>query len=1047
MSFTLDEKRQLAMRAQSLSERLADSEGDVEPMVGDSIESVIEMWKGNVADGERKHFHRRLEIDGVTEAEVPDRLAASEYSDSESLPEWIEPVSELQTYLETGEHDPFAVPSTAGEDEVPFEHHLTAITEFALERLDRPKASSRISGSALQSSADALMTTLQRFFAHPLFVDFKTALKNEEVGDEGNENSRVGYRTFVQQQLDDGLRTFFLEYAVLARWTAIIIDQWVTTLEEFVERLERDWASLEALVGEDLVEVSDVELLGDRHHGGRRVIGITFSSGEKVAYKPRSVEPEVSYNEYLAWFNAESSLLDLRTVDCLPKDGYGWIEWIEPAECPNEEAVSRYYERVGILTCVLYSLRFADGNIENLVAEASHPVVLDLEALLQPKLPADHLFGNPSLEALIDESVLQTGIVPVKLGDDVKDVNGIDAARGEQSGTFRKFTAVNTDAMDLHFEDSVHIEGESLPRIDDRTFDPRDYADELIHGFREAYDFLLDNRGELLSEDGPIEAFRELETRFFYRSTSTYATVRRPLLTSAYLRSGLSAGVRTELLAKWIDWDEFDDELWEVYRAERDALWRFDIPRFTVDTSQRHVFLEDRTVESVLDATPLQQVRRRIENMNREDRRCQVDYLVTAYDRDRVLNPSPPVNGFVSNTTPEWDEIAERKSTEILERLRDTATRNSNGELVWHDRVNHGDGVYLRPIRDDLYEGRIGIGVFAAAMAKTFDREECRNFVAEAVAPILTDFEDGDPRFADKKLGAAHGLGSLVYGFTKMGAWLDEDRYVRVAEELSSLVTDERLAQDDVYDLIGGSAGAILGLLALYDETGNEQVLERATAAGDVLLEKRIDVNGAKIWPTYGGQQPALNGAGHGISGIAFALYRLGGAVERPLFKEAALESLGFEEEQYSPSEQNWPDFRFDSHRPGWCAGRAGVGMSRLGMLEVDERDKLKRDLDRALRGLDHETLATEDQLCCGNFGRVEFLLRASTFREDGEYARRARELAAGVVRRADRDTGLSIPWQTDHWYSKSLFLGEPGIGYSLLRLAGADLPCLLLWE
>lgn len=37
--------------------------------------------------------------------------------------------------------------------------------------------------------------------------------------------------------------------------------------------------------------------------------------------------------------------------------------------------------------------------------------------------------------------------------------------------------------------------------------------------------------------------------------------------------------------------------------------------------------------------------------------------------------------------------------------------------------------------------------------------------------------------------------------------------------------------------------------------------------------------------------------------------------------------------------------------------------------------------------------------------------------------------------------------WQTEHWYNPGFFTGETGIGYTLLRLANPDLPCVLLFE
>lgn len=1057
MAFSDAEKRRLSVRAQSIRDRIERGPADPDPDETAAIEDLIETWKENVADGDDEEFRRRTAIAGVDdEADLPAYLAVEDDPSFDRLPQWVETIDAIQTHLERNVTGPFDDAGDGGDEPFddagdgghgPFHHVVWPIVEYAVDRLEVATTAPHLRDSALRGGAEILAKRLRILYLHPLFIEFKTMLRDEDVGNEGDASSTEGYETFVCEALETGLREFYLEYAVLAKWTTILVDQWVAAFDEFARRLARDWDRLEETFGGDepLGDVVAVEAYGDRHHGGRQVLGVTTESGTKLAYKPRDLRPEARYYEFLAWLNEESPLLDLRVVDCVPRESYGWMEWIDGDPCSSAEEVRRYYERVGYLICVSYVLRFVDGNLENVVASGDHPVVVDLECLMHPDLPESLLFADETLIDEITDSVLWTGILPQETADpDIEAVSGIDEPDGKQHEvSSRTITDPNTDAMELLFEDTATIEGRSLPEHEGETASPYDHVRPLKEGFERAYDFFRRGRDRALEA---VRRFEDVETRIICRNTSAYGKVGRPLLTSSRLRSGLRCDVRIEHLLSWFDLADLEPELWEMYEAEREAMWNDDVPRFTVSSSGTDVFFEDRTVESVLETPPIELVRRRLRAMDEQDRSRQLDLLTAAYERGELLNPDAPTEGFGVDEFPDWEAVAEHWCEDIFEQLRGCAVRKTDGDLVWYHRTNSGDGVSIHALRDDIYDGRLGIGLYAAALAKEFGRPEHHQLVTDVTDPLI-DALDDEERFAEKKLGGAHGLGSLVYGFTKLGAWLDEPRFTDAAREAGSYITEERLEDEDVLDLIGGVAGAILGLLALHDETGDERVLSRARAAGDVLLENRTEIDGVTAWQTYVGPEQALVGPGHGIAGIALALYRLTSRTGDGRFASAARESLRFEERHYSPAETNWPDFRFDSYRQGWCAGRAGIGLSRLGMLEVEESDPFERDLRRALDGVDPGRLVTEDQICCGNFSRVEFLLRASRALGEETYRRQAEELAAAVLQRADQRGRFSVPWQNDHWYAKSVFLGEPGIGISLLRLAGADLPCLLLLE
>ena len=100
------------------------------------------------------------------------------------------------------------------------------------------------------------------------------------------------------------------------------------------------------------------------------------------------------------------------------------------------------------------------------------------------------------------------------------------------------------------------------------------------------------------------------------------------------------------------------------------------------------------------------------------------------------------------------------------------------------------------------------------------------------------------------------------------------------------------------------------------------------------------------------------------------------------------------------------------------------------------------RDIEAAIKATLAAGLHPLDQACCGNFGRIEFLLEA-------RQPESAKQLALRVLQRLDGPLSFrlfkDLPASVD---APSFFAGLAGIGYTLLRLDDpARLPCVLRWE
>ena len=298
-----------------------------------------------------------------------------------------------------------------------------------------------------------LLRTLARTAELALFDELK-AFRAAERG---------GYDAFVRSQLADGLVPLFCDYPVLARQVAVIIGRWVTATAELASRIVIDREALAGTFGDgtDTGLVVDIEpALSDAHHGGRRVAALTFASGLRVVYKPRSLALDAAYGRLLAWVAAQAppdgvtradvtrgfAGLALRVLD---RGDHGWVEFVEQEACAGLAEVRAYFALAGGLVCLTHVLRGSDLHMENVIATRRGPVLIDLEMLLQPvaKVAAASAPALPSGEpvappggtaatspAADGESCLTTGFVTMveSNGGEVFDVGGL---RGTGAGT------------------------------------------------------------------------------------------------------------------------------------------------------------------------------------------------------------------------------------------------------------------------------------------------------------------------------------------------------------------------------------------------------------------------------------------------------------------------------------------------------------------------------------------------------------------------------------------------------------------------------------
>jgi type 2 lantibiotic biosynthesis protein LanM len=516
---------------------------------------------------------------------------------------------------------------------------------------------------------------------------------------------------------------------------------------------------------------------------------------------------------------------------------------------------------------------------------------------------------------------------------------------------------------------------------------------------------------------------------------------------------GVLWSVQADFLARLADGETDADPSWHLKRAERAALLTLNVPYFVTSDGTGG----QAGISTDGEASGLEVARGRLASLDEREIAWQVE--VIRQNTAAIASPAPPIAVELPPTgTPRRaenaPEVFRAEADRIAAELCGYAVRRGPGAAwIGLDWLGDAEVFQLTCLGPDLYNGACGICLFLAAHAAASGSSASAELALAGVAHVRKSLRSRNSARAARSfgVGGAVGLGSIVYAVTVMAKSLADGDLLADAHNAARLMTDELVAADKQLDVIGGSAGGILGLLRLYRDTQSADVLERAVKCGEHLLaQPRLGRERQRSWIGQGfGSQP-LTGMSHGAAGFAYALAALAAATNRPEFADAAAECIAFEDANYSSLTSNWPDFRTaqPTWRCQWCHGAPGIGLARIGTIRRGGIDAqaLRNDVGNAVEAVTRRQPQRLDTLCCGALGGIELLCEAGSTlgRSDlGEFA--ARQLLAVVQRAA---TAGDYAWNSGtRRFNLGLFRGLAGVGYTLLRQTDRSLPNVLIWQ
>jgi lantibiotic modifying enzyme len=375
--------------------------------------------------------------------------------------------------------------------------------------------------------------------------------------------------------------------------------------------------------------------------------------------------------------------------------------------------------------------------------------------------------------------------------------------------------------------------------------------------------------------------------------------------------------------------------------------------------------------------------------------------------------------------------------------------------LEWSDAEASRMVVY-RSFGGEWYDGSSGIAAFLGRLWTVTGDDGLRDTAVGAVRHALSFAE----RPGGQALGLYDGMVGIALSAVRLGQQLGSAALVGRGLELG-----ERVAASDTeqatLDLLGGSAGVVLGLAVLGAEQGRSDLVDAAVARADALIARAHRHPAGWSWPPESARGVQLDNPcsyAHGNAGIAHALDELCAITGEPRFGAAAFEALRWERTWFDRRHSSWSDLRNMTrrdldrgHRPPscehWCHGAVGLGFHRLRRFALTGDAAMRAEAGaavmgarsmalRAVQGSQPFRFEANFSLCHGLGGVLDLLIYCGETLGGAGLLRDAEHLAevgrnAALSNNGRWSCGLDGGGETP-----GLMLGLAGIGMAYLRLA-----------
>lgn len=917
---------------------------------------------------------------------------------------------------------------------------------------------------------------LQKISARTLILEMRR-LKAE--GRLSGSDEKEEYEDFLGSYLSSGsyIHEVHERYPVLLRMIKEQLGQCVDYFSEIMGHLEADRREIETQIlgGNPVSELSSIRLMhGDVHNHGRSVASVCLNGVTEVIYKPHSLNNELIFQDLLKRTGEGISLWDSNMCPkIVSRPDYGWEEKICYQECSSTAGIRRFYERAGMQLFLAYLLGTGDLHCENMIARGEYPVLIDLETLVRLRVK-----GVP-WDAFSD-SVLGSGILPVYLPDDQGMGTDVGALRGEGKTKSRMLVPVIRDAytskMRIEYRPGVMGHTQNRIRCQGQSVEAGNYTKELESGFKKAYQYVKDSP-EI--QNFILEQAENCQSRQLISDTMKYAA----LLNSSFHPDLMADGGDRDLFVRSVGLVGKSREQ-QIVECEAQAMLRGDIPSFY--NKGKHLMCGNEIcISDYFADTPKQALRKRLARLGSRDEGFQV----------KLIGLSLTIAGKQGKIRVDsgWERTDYQRYAADRKELDATlfSACEKTEELILENVYEDEDGKLqvlsidlagqsrskIRKVGRYFYEGISGIALFLYALEKHRtdmyrtkpDQRKRDRFGQKVMRRLLGQLKEYTENLAiseedaAKRTGLFDGEFSIVFTYLLLYEIGGEEEYLGLAKLHAGKILP-LILKDDSYDLLGGNAGGAVGLLKLYDITGDGAYLAAARKAGDILYSRAERMAHGIGWRGAEAGETPLCGMAHGNAGILAAFARLYQRTGEMKFCDACMQCLDYEDSMYEERFHDWKDLREEAARHGqkgsqemaWCHGAGGIALSRklavealsggtagagAGSTEAAHlQERLERDIERSVPRLAKQFLREGMCICHGTLGNYRILRRLEGYFEDSVMEKIRSEVYAQAMRWEKKEPDLIL----QEYHSPGFMNGLAGIGYYLLGEIDESLPDIL---
>ncbi len=842
------------------------------------------------------------------------------------------------------------------------------------------------------------------------------------------------YEYFLENylQTESYMKKFLEKYPVMTQLIAEKVQNVTLYLREISENLIKDKDMLELRLCHGhafhCVEAMDIGL-SDEHFPGKSVARLTLDNGYTIYYKPRSSEAVTGYQELHRWL-LNGCGMDSFTYAVLNGKEYAWEAEVAEIECGCASDVEEFYYRMGIQLCLTYVLKISDLHLENIIAHAKYPVIIDLEIFPENNPLKDASGGR--MGALLSDTVLRTGILPTENNTNFENVGGLGLS-GDTKASYKLPVVIHpgTSQMRIDYEYLPVKSGKNLPMLNGQRLGCLDYISHVLRGFQSAYEYLLKNKGMFQTL---LKTYLPKQSRYLRRNTQQYMMYQNLAGFPDFLRQADSR----YLLFMRLKRDDKEKAYCQnmILNYERTSIFHMQIPVFYA--KNHALYMGDGTwIDNYFELSADELLIKRLEKLGLKDMQFQIKVIQTSF-----LNMASPgrvcSKDTVSGTlllTPEY--AADWIINDCID---------CDGQLNWVGlHCNAFGKAYLAPVDRYLYSGLSGIAIFMTAMAIEYGDEKYVE-ISQRLCEQLFRYTDAlacEGADMSCQWGLFTGEASIVltycilYQMTEQITGLNGHMYNRLeslncskfwtyAQKHCDVVLDHMDNVNDA-DLLDGKAGVLISLLRVYEISGEDKYIQGATYLAGLLEKNAVSMSVGIGWLCKGQSRP-LAGMAHGNSGIALAFARLYSFTKKKHYLDIIRQSIRYEDSLYVECYGNWMDMRniredgvYGKDTVAWCHGAGGIMAARMAIFMDTGVEFDKTILEKAVE----KVRKVEDEKMCLCHGKEGLQLLLQYMGSDFKFSERDNAL---------RVDDLSV----EDYLSPGLMTGLAGIGYGLL--AGLDL-------